>query len=118
MPREKYDLEERSLHFAMNVRELMKQIPRSISTIEYGKQLIRSSASIGANYIEANESLGNKDFLMHMKICRKEAKETKYWLKLLDIPSSKTDTNETREKLIDEAYEFVKIFNAIVTKTS
>lgn len=114
----KFDLEDRTLVFAMNVRELLKQIPRTISSIEYGKQVIRSSASVGANYIEANESLGSKDFLMHMKICRKEAKESRYWLRLLDIKESEAELSLTKSKLIVEAYAFVKIFNSIITKSS
>jgi len=59
-------------------------LPRIISNIEYGKQLIRSSGSQAANYIEANESLGRKDFMMKIRICRKEAKESRLWLKLTE----------------------------------
>jgi len=74
-----YDLEERTYQFAKKVRGLLKKIPRTISNIEDGKQLARSSGSIGANYIEANESLSKKDFKMHVKISKKETKESKYW---------------------------------------
>ena len=71
----KYDLEERTFLFASKVRALTKQLYHSIENIEDIKQLVRSSGSVGANYIEANESLSKKDFLMRIKICRKEAKE-------------------------------------------
>jgi four helix bundle protein len=60
-------------------------LPRTVINDEIGKQLIRAATSVGANYIEANESLSKKDFLTRIKICRKEAKETGYWLKLLEI---------------------------------
>ncbi|MCE5276728.1 MAG: four helix bundle protein [Planctomycetaceae bacterium] len=76
-----YDLEERTFEFARDVRLLVKRITLTIANIEDCKQLIRSSGSVGANYIEANESLGKKDFQMHVKISRKEAKESRYWLR-------------------------------------
>ncbi len=79
----KYDLEERTFLFTKNVVLFIKQLPRSVSNIEFVKQVIRSSGSVGANYIEANESLSKKDFLMRTRISRKEAKETSYWLRLI-----------------------------------
>ena len=80
-----FDLEERTFQFARRVRQFIKSIPRLMSNLEDSRQLIRSSGSVGANYIEANESLGGKDFLWHIKISRKEAKECHYWLRLLDL---------------------------------
>jgi len=71
-----YDLEDRTYEFARKCRDFVKRLPRSISSIEYGKQLIRSSGSQAANYIEANEALSKKDFAHRIRICRKEAKET------------------------------------------
>jgi four helix bundle protein len=82
-----YDLEDRTVMFAHRVRTFIKKLPRTISNIEDSKQLIRASGSVGANYIEANESLSKKDFVMRIKICRKEAKESRYWLKLMPLPS-------------------------------
>ena len=78
-----YDLEKRTYIFARDCRVYLRNLPKSISTIEDGKQLVRSSGSIGANYIEANEKLGDKDFIFRLKISRKEAKESVYWLQLL-----------------------------------
>ena len=72
-----YDLEDRTLEFAKRVRALVKKLPRTIGNIEDGKQVVRASGSVGANYIEANESLSKKDFVMRIKICRKEAKESR-----------------------------------------
>lgn len=69
-----YDLGERTFLFALNVAKLVNKIPRILSNVEYSKQVIRSSGSVGANYIEANENLGTKDKIYRFKICRKEAK--------------------------------------------
>ena len=68
-----YDLEERTLKFAKRVRAFVKQLKKTIANIEDGRQLVRASGSVGANYIEANEALSKKDFVMRIKICRKEA---------------------------------------------
>ena len=78
-----YDLEERTFQFAKSVRELVRKLPKTVSTIEDSKQVVRASGSIGANYIEANESLSKRDFLMRLKISRKEAKECGYFLRLI-----------------------------------
>ena len=109
----RYDLEERTFLFAQRVKEYVKKLPKTIFNIEYGKQLIRSSGSQAANYIEANESLGKKDFMMRIKICRKESKESRLWLKLTEPPESQL--NE-QEKLIVESFELTKIFGAILEK--
>lgn len=93
----------------------MKKIPRTISNIEYGKQLIRSSGSQAANYIEANESLSRKDFMLRIKICRKEAKESRLWLRLC-ITADDKEFSQMQVELIQEAYELTKIFNSIAEK--
>jgi four helix bundle protein len=79
------------------------------------KQVIRSSGSVGANYIEANESLGKKDFAMRIRICRKEAKETVYWLKLVETNDNSLDIK--RALYIQEGTEIMKIFGAILIKS-
>lgn len=108
-----YNLEGRTLRFAKAVRDFIKLLPRSISNIEYGKQLIRSSASVGANYIEANESLSRKDFYMRIKIAKKEAKESIYWLQLIEPPSS-SPSQTTLNALLKEAQELINILGAIL----
>ena len=80
-----YDLEQRTEQFATRVRAFVKRLPRTICNYEDVRQLVKSSGSVGANYIEANGSLGKKDFLMHVKISRKEAKESRFWLNLVEI---------------------------------
>jgi len=109
-----YDLEERTLTFSKMVREYVTKLPKTISNIEYSKQLIRSSGSIGANYIEANESLSKKDFVMRVKISRKEAKETRYWLNLT-IPEKQFENEQSR--LVAESSELIKIFSSIIEKS-
>ncbi|MDM7998666.1 MAG: four helix bundle protein [Dehalococcoidia bacterium] len=88
-----YNLEERTLAFAKRAVRFCRVLPKTAVDAEIGKQLMRSCTSVGANYIEANESLGKKDFLMRIKICRKEAKESGYWLKPIEAlgPDLKTD---------------------------
>ena len=110
-----YDLEDRTLEYAKRTRIFVKQLRKSIQNIEDGKQLIRASGSVGANYIEANEALSKKDFLMRIKICRKEAKESRYWLKLIDTQEN-TVLDQLRNGLIEEATELMNIFGSIVRK--
>lgn len=112
-----YDLEERTFLFAKNIRGFLKKLSKTLSNIEGSKQLIRASGSVGANYIEANEALSKKDFLMRIKICHKEAKESRYWLRLLDLNSDDALEKE-RTELIKEAEELTKIFGAILLKST
>lgn len=111
-----YDLEDRTLAFAKNVRTFVKKLPKTSSNIEDERQLIKSSGSIGANYIEGNESLSKKDFVMRIKICRKEAKESRCWLRLLDTQNNPKLENERRD-LAKEATECMNIFGAILRKS-
>ena len=112
----RYDLEERTFEFAKNVRNFVRKIPKDIPNTEDSKQVVRSAGSVGANYIEANEALSKKDFLMRIKICRKEAKESKYWLMLLEVSAEKRLQDEQRS-LISEATELMMIFSAIMRKS-
>jgi four helix bundle protein len=86
----------------------------TIGNIEDARQLVRSSGSVGANYIEANEAFSKKDFILRIKICRKEAKESRYWLRLPDVTDGAV-SNE-RDVLVQEARELMNIFGAIVRK--
>ena len=113
-----YDLEERTLKLAIDVRNFTKILPKTISNCEDAKQLIRSSGSIGANYIEANESLSRKDFNMRLKISRKEAKETVYWLKIILNTNQDHEIAIPCEALIKESIEIKNIFSSIIIKTT
>ena len=108
-----YDLEDRTALFAKQSRALVKKLQRTIGNLEDAKQFIRASGSVGANYIEANDAIGKKDFVMKVKICRREAKESGYWLGLLDVDSN---LEPERQRLVVEAKELMKIFGAIVRK--
>ena len=112
----RYDLEERSFIFAKKVSFLCGQLLRTIPNLEYIKQVVRSSGSVGANYIEANESLTKKDFSHRIRICLKEAKETAYWLRLLQ-ETNDGEIPKKIEPLIREAIELKKIFSAISEKS-
>lgn len=109
-----YNLEQRTYEFARDCRFLVKDLKKTISNIEDCKQLVRSSGSVGANYIEGNEKLGDKDLKYRIKISRKEAKESEYWLNLLK------DLNENQSErikgLIKEANEIRRILSAIINK--
>jgi len=109
-----YDLGDRTLRFAKMVRNYVKNLPRTLSNIEDSKQLIKASGSVGANYIEAEEALSRKDFVMRIKISRKEAKESRYWLELIE---PKEEEIKEKESLIKEATELTKIFGSIVEKS-
>lgn len=111
-----YDLEERTFQFAKAVRILVKTLRRSVSSIEDSRQLIRASGSVGANYREANEALSRKDFLMRIRISRKEAKESAYWLRLIRDTNELERINEVNE-LIREAEELTRILSSIVLKS-
>jgi len=110
-----YDLEDRTLLFAKDVIEFVGKVPRNLANNEIAKQLIRSVGSVGANYIEANEALGRKDFLMRVKISRKEAKESCYWIKLLTVPASLVSNQEA---MLQEGMELVKILSSIIEKSN
>ncbi|MDO9576430.1 MAG: four helix bundle protein [Candidatus Cloacimonadales bacterium] len=111
-----YDLEERTFLFTKNVRLFVKTLPNTIANHEDGKQVIKASGSVGANYIEANESLNKKDFCMRIRICRKEAKESEYWLRLIK-ESNNLENVITVNELIQEANELKKIFSSILEKS-
>lgn len=110
----KYDLEERTLNFAKKVIDLIRKLPKNSVNFELISQVVRACGSVGANYREANDALGKKDFYMRIRICRKEAKETRYWLEL--ILHNNPDFSQEIEPLIREAMEFTKIFSSMINK--
>jgi four helix bundle protein len=112
----RYDLEDRTYEFAKQVRAFVKQLPRTICNQEDVRQVVRASGSVGANYIEANEALSKKDFRKQIKISRKESKESRYWLRLLDTGEDARLEAE-RDRLIQESTELMRIFGAILHKS-
>src|SRR4249920_2716697 len=109
-PRQR-DLEERIFRFAESVRAFVKQLPRSLSNAEDVRQLVRASGSVAANWVEADEALSKKDFLMRVKICWKEAKESRLFLRLVDVGLTKSSRAD-RDMLAAEARELLLIFSS------
>lgn len=114
-PAKQYDLEDRTFQFAKKCREFVKEIPKTMGNFEDGKQLVRSSGSVHANYIEANEALSKKDYYHRVKICRKETKESRSWILLIDISNNMTLKNKG-DYLVQEATELMRIFGSIIEK--
>ncbi len=108
-------LEKRFAFFADNVYAICRKLDKNIENREIVKQLVRSSGSVGANYIEANESLSRKDFFHRIRICRKEAKESRFWLERLF--GLNANYGEEISLLIKETTEFVLLFSKILTKS-
>jgi len=108
----KFDLEPRTLNFAKNIIKLCKTLPFDNINSVLINQIIRSSASVGANYREANDALSKKDFIHRLRISRKEAKETIYWLQLIKEANQKVDINY----LVDECSQLRNILSSIITK--
>jgi len=111
-----FDLEERTFLFAKGIALFVNKFPRNVLNQSYGRQVVDSSGSVGANYIEANEALSKKDFVMRVKICLKEAKESAYWLRLL-METNNGEYCKEGQILFNEAIELKKIFSSILGKT-
>ena len=110
-----YNLEERTFRFAIEVRAFLQKIKSNDLNRDDFRQVIRSSGSIGANYIEANAGMSKKDLLYRLRICRKEAKETNYWLRII-LDSLKGENKRKIQPLITESFELLKIFSSIIEK--
>lgn len=110
----KYDLEERTLEFSKTIILFGKKLPKDIINLPLISQLIRSATSIGANYREANDALGKKDFIHRIRIARKEAKETIYWLELI-LETNPGNGGEIKV-LLDECVQLRNILSAIINK--
>lgn len=114
-----YDLEERTALFAERIIALCKKIPKNIVTTPIVSQLVRSATSIGANYCEANGASSKKDFKNKIFICKKEAKETNYWLRiLLKTCEEREDIHNECRQCQQEVQELVLIFSKIASNTN
>jgi four helix bundle protein len=110
-----HPLEERCYLFAKKVRKFCRQLKMDTGNIEDGKQLVRASGSVGANYIEANENLGKADLKYRLKVSRKEAKECMHFLGLIEVFGS-IELEQERNNLISESLQLRKIFSAMINK--
>ncbi len=109
--KQKFDIQERTFEFAVRVARLVNQLPRTVAGFEIGKQVVRSGTSVGANVEEADAAESKRDFIHKMSIAHKEARETRYWLRV--IRSALLDEGEI-QALIQESDELVRILYAIV----
>ena len=118
MEKMNYDLEKRTLDYAVRSRLFVKGLDKSLINMDDLKQFVRSSGSVGANYIEANEALSKKDFIMRIKISLKETKECNYWLNII-METNKLNQNSENEckSLYKEAIELRKILSSILRKS-
>lgn len=110
-----YDLEDRTFRFAQRCREFTRKLPRSIENREDSEQLVKASGSVAGNYIEANEAISPKDFIHRIKICRKEAKESRLWLGLV-FTNDDEFLEKERKILLQESVELTRIFGSIIEK--
>lgn len=112
----KFDLEERTTEFAKSVIRLCRSLPKDTINNRLIGQMVGSAGSVGANYREANDALGKKDFRHKLKIARRETKETIHWIEL--IKEANPDINERQVKSIrQETVELKNIFSAIISKS-
>jgi four helix bundle protein len=114
-PAKRYDLLERTALFGERTIDLLKKVPESALTRSLIDQLCRASASVGANYIEAEDALSSKDFRYRIRICRKEAKESKHFIRMI-VRAHPPVADEARQ-LWQEAKELNLIFGSIHRKT-
>ncbi len=110
----RFDLEECTLKFAQRTNGYVRALPQDLVNRENGKQLVRAAGSVGANYIEANDSLSRKDFIMRIKIAKKECKEARYWIILTEAADTQ---KREKDALLDEATQLMKILGAILEKS-
>lgn len=110
------DLEERTFQFSKSVRLFVKSVSKTIANVEDCKQLICASGCAGASYIEANEALSKKDYVVRAKISRKKVKESQYWLRLINETNDLSNSNEALT-LIQEAGDLEKVFSSIIDKS-
>ena len=118
MSEKKYDIKERCLMFAVKIVSFIDRLPKTIAGYEIGKQLLRAGTSVGANVEEADGAVSKKDFVNKIGIARKEARESNYWLRVIDLSNllKKNDDDEKLKWLLKESEELMKILSSIIRK--
>ena len=109
------DLADRTFEFAKHVRRFVNEVPRNPANYEDVRQLIRASGSVAANYLESQEAVSRKDFFYRIKICRKEARESGLWLRLIESGTN-PEVLAQRDQLLLESDELKRIFSSIAGK--
>lgn len=115
MAKQENDLVERTFAFALAVRQFVDRLPRSTANFEDARQIVRSSGSVAANYLEAQEGLSRTDFFYRIKLCRKEARESWLWLRLVNT-AGENERERQRLAFVAEAHELKLIFASIAAK--
>ncbi len=111
----KYDLEERCYKFGEEIIVFLKKLPQDRLLDPLAMQLVRSATSVGANYMEANQASSKKDFRHKITLCKKEANESKYWLRM--IAQACEEVKDGARKHWSEAHELLLIFGKIESKS-
>ena len=110
---QKFDIQKRTFEFAVRVVKLVNRLPRTVAGVEIGKQVVRSATSVGANVEEADAAESKRDFIHKMSIAHKEARETRYWLRIIKAVLLDLDNDEIRA-LIQESDKLVCILYTII----
>jgi four helix bundle protein len=111
-----FDIKKRTLLFAVRIVQLLGRLPRTVAGTEIGRQLIRAGTSVGSNVEEADGAVSRKDFVNHTRIARKEARESRFWLTLIDAADLLRDPEVSA--LIQEADELARILSKIANTAS
>ncbi|MBI2000616.1 MAG: four helix bundle protein [candidate division NC10 bacterium] len=111
-----FDIKKRTFLFAVRIVQLVGRLPRTVAGIEIGRQLIRAGTSVGSNVEEADGAVSRKDFVNHTRIARKEARESRFWLTLIDAADLLRDPEVSA--LMKEADELARILSKIANRAS
>ena len=109
------DLKDRTLKYAIDVRKFARSVYKDKLNQDDFNQLIRSSGSVGANFIEAVESLSKKDYMYRLRVCLKECKESRYWLIVIKNTNQIVNQHDL-DILTEESMELIKILSSIIHK--
>ena len=111
-----FDIKQRTFLFGVRIIKLVGKLPRTVAGVEVGRQLIRAGTSVGSNMQEADGALSKKDFVNHVRIARKEARESRYWLAMIEAADLLRDPDV--QALSQEADEIVRILSGIITSAT
>ena len=111
-----FDIKKRTFLFAVRIVQLVGRLPRTVAGIEIGRQLLRAGTSVGSNVEEADGAVSRKDFVNHTRIARKEARESRFWLAMIDAADLLRDPEVSA--LMQEAYELARILSKIANTAS
>jgi four helix bundle protein len=111
-----YDIRKRTFQFGVRIVKLVGRFPRTIAATEIGRQLIKAGTSVGSNMHEADEGVSKKDFINHVRIARKEARESGYWLSM--VSEAEIIKDPEVDALSREAEELLRILTKIINRST